>query len=72
MNEKWATENRSKLNSKYEDKRGRRINVMWKYKTTCRGELTTAVKRRIEKYGEIDLTDKTERSRFGTCYLEYE
>ena len=44
---------------------------MWKFKTNRRGELTTAVKRRIKVAGEIDLENRAERIRFGTCYLEY-
>ncbi len=42
--------------------------MMWKFKTDCRGEKTTAVERRLTKY-KVDLTSAESRVKFGYNYL---
>lgn len=43
---------------------------MWRFKTDCKGEKTTAVERRLTMC-EVYLTSAESRSEFGYCYLEY-
>ena len=48
-----------------------RDNKMWKYKTDCKGEPTTAVNRRIKRCGTSDLSTHKGRLKFGYAYFEY-
>ena len=44
---------------------------MWKYKTNSKGALSSAVVRRMNIVGNLDLSEKENRVTFGYCYLEW-
>ena len=44
---------------------------MWKYKTDCKGEPTTAVSRRFNSFSNPDFTLHVDRLKVGYCYLEF-
>ena len=49
--------------------------MAWKFKTDCRGKITSAAKRRLSSLKtleiELDLKFHKDRSEFGYCYLEW-
>ena len=44
---------------------------MWRYKTNSKGALSSAVVRRMNIVGNLDLSEKENRVTFGYCYLEW-
>ena len=44
---------------------------MWKYKTNSKGGLSSAVVRRMNIVGNLDLGERENRVTFGYCYLEW-
>ena len=44
---------------------------MWKYKTNSKGALSSAVVRRMNIVGNLDLSEKENSVTFGYCYFEW-
>jgi hypothetical protein len=44
---------------------------MWTYKRNSKGALSSAVVRRMNIVGNLDLSEKENRITFGYCYLEW-
>jgi len=44
---------------------------MWTYKTNSKGALSSAVVRRMNIVGRLDLNERENQIKFGYCYLEW-